>query len=250
MDPHEIVFHVVAEAHEFGTLEAYARSLVDLPVEAAPLSRIGAQTEASVRARMKGKPRDQVDAAVWNAIGDAVFRYILFLHLNTSALAMAELEGLRAAATFYWMGCLLGGPGESDLEPGEWTAHQADLAESWQLWRAMVAGLLVVSLVEEEAREQLEARYLGGQPALLSGVQEDWDRFADQTDRLWSIANRMEPMSLKGVREPSADEGEQAWDDRVADRARKLADDARISTFDRLGENARAVAILERRLGT
>ena len=32
-------------------------------------------------------------------------------------------------------------------------------------------------------------------------------------------------------------------------RVRKLTDDARISAFDKLGENARAVAILERRLG-
>jgi len=28
---------------------------------------------------------------------------------------MAEKEGLRASAAFYWMGCLLGGPREGDL---------------------------------------------------------------------------------------------------------------------------------------
>jgi hypothetical protein len=145
------------------------------------------------------------------------------------------------------MGCLLGGPRESDLDPDEWIAHQAEQAECWQLWRATVARLLVVSLVEEEARERLERDYLGGQPALLRGVQADWDRFAEQTDRLWSIANKMEPMSPKDGAEPS-DDREAAWDERVRERARKLADDARISTFDRLGENAQAVAILERRL--
>ena len=36
-------------------------------------------------------------------------------------------------------------------------------------------------------------------------------------------------------------------DQRVADRARELADDARVSTFERLGEMPRAVAIMERR---
>jgi hypothetical protein len=39
------------------------------------------------------------------------------------------------------------------------------------------------------------------------------------------------------------------WPNRTASASRKLADDARISTFDRLGENSRARAILERRLG-
>jgi hypothetical protein len=40
------------------------------------------------------------------------------------------------------------------------------------------------------------------------------------------------------------------FDDRVQERAGKLADDARISTFDRLGEQRRALAILERRLAS
>ena len=99
LDPREFVFHVIAEAREYANLEAYARSLVDVPVEAAPLSRLGAHAETSVRARMKGQPREKVDAAVRRAVGDAVFRYVLFLRLNTSALEMSEREGLRAAAT-------------------------------------------------------------------------------------------------------------------------------------------------------
>jgi hypothetical protein len=37
-------------------------------------------------------------------------------------------------------------------------------------------------------------------------------------------------------------------DARVADRVRRLADDARVSTFERLGETGRAAAIMERRL--
>lgn len=249
MGPHEIAFHVIAEACEYASLEAYARSFVDLPVEAAPLSRISAQVQASVRAQMKGQPRDKVDGAVQRAVGDAVFRYLLFLRLNTSALEMSQLEGLRAAATFYWMGCLLGGPREADLAPAAWAAHQAEQAEAWMLWRAMVASLLVVSLVEEEAREQLEGRYLGGQSALLSGVQEDWDRFAQQTDRLWSIAEKTGRDSTRQAGQSALKAAEGVWDERVSERARKLADDARITTFDRLGENSRAVAILERRLG-
>jgi hypothetical protein len=44
-------------------------------------------------------------------------------------------------------------------------------------------------------------------------------------------------------------DGRQIFDRRVEERARKLADEARISMFDWLSENSRAPAILERRLG-
>jgi hypothetical protein len=199
---------------------------------------------------MKGQPREKVDAAVRRAVGDAVFRYVLFLRLNTSALEMSEREGLRAAETFYWMGCLLSGPREADLQPEEWIAHQAEQAEAWQSWRWVLASILVVSLVEEEAREHLQAHYLGGQLALLTGVQADWDRFAEQVDGLWSIAQSTGLGASAQGDKPPPTEGEQEWDQRVHERALVLADDARISTFERLGENLSAVAILERRLGT
>lgn len=38
--------------------------------------------------------------------------------------------------------------------------------------------------------------------------------------------------------------------ERVTDRVRHLADDARIATFERIGEIPRAVAIVEKRLLT
>jgi hypothetical protein len=114
---------------------------------------------------MKGKPQPEVEAAVRRAVGDAIFRFILFLRINTDALAIAEKEGLRTAAAFYWMGCLLGGPREGDLEPEAWVAHRAEQTAAWRLWRGVVASLLVLTLVEEDAREQLEARYLRGRPA-------------------------------------------------------------------------------------
>jgi hypothetical protein len=40
-----------------------------------------------------------------------------------------------------------------------------------------------------------------------------------------------------------------ALDERVAERVQRLADDARVSTFERMGETPRAVAIIEGRLG-
>jgi len=245
--PLDVVLRVVAEAQEYASLDAYARGVAEAPIESAPLSRIGAETEASVRAAMKGKPRDEVDGAVRRAVGDAIFRYILFVRINTAALEIADREGLRAATCFYWMGCLLGGPREADLEPADWKEHQKEQAESWRSWRGVVARILLLSLEEQDAREQFEARYLGGRPALLAETKSEWDRFAEQMDGLWSISEKVVPLSQDELKRVSKLDLA-SLDQRVAERARHIADDARVSTFERLGETPRAAAIMERRL--
>jgi hypothetical protein len=102
--------------------------------------------------------------------------------------------------------------------------------------------------VEEDARAELEARYLGGQASLFSDAEAEWSRFAELVDSLWSLSEKLVPLTPAEERRVSKD-GERLFDERVGARAHKLADDARISTFDRLGEQRRALAILERRLG-
>jgi hypothetical protein len=247
LQPLDIVLRTLAEAQEYASIDAYARAVAETPVESAPMSRIAAETEASVRVAMKGKPRDEVEPAVRRAVGDAIFRFILFLRINTDALAIAETEGLRAAAAFYWMGCLLGGPSQGDLGPEEWAAHQAEQTAAWRVWRGVVARLLVLTLVEEDAREQLEARYLEGRPALLGESQADWDRFVEMVDRLWSMSERLVTLNPDEAERIDAI-GAEALDERVAERVQRLADDARVSTFERIGDTPRAVAIMERRL--
>ena len=54
LDPVEIVLRVIAEAQENPSLEAYARAIAEIPVEAAPMSRIASDVEASVRRATKG----------------------------------------------------------------------------------------------------------------------------------------------------------------------------------------------------
>jgi hypothetical protein len=243
----ELVLHILAEAQTFDSLEDYTRSVIDQPEEAAPLNRIAASTETRIRTEMKGASREAIDAAVRRATGDGIFVFILVLQMNGAALEIARVEGLRAAASFYWMASLLGGPRKEDLEPAEWTAHKKELGSAWHSWRAVVAGLLATLTVEEDAREQLEGRYLGGQPSLLADAEREWSKFADIVDRLWSIAEKVVPLTRAEERRVSG-EGGRRFDELVRERARTLADDARISTFDRLGENTRALSILERRL--
>jgi hypothetical protein len=166
-----------------------------------------------------------------------------------AALDIARVEGLRAAAAFYWMGCLLGGPRETDLAPKEWAEHKKEQASAWHSWRAVVAGLLATVMVEEDARTQLEGHYLRGQASLFADAETEWSMFAEIVDSLWSLSEKLVPLTPAEERRVSKDGG-RLFDDRVQGRAGKLADDARISTFDRLGEQRRALAILERRLGS
>ena len=83
---------------------------------------------------------------------------------------------------------------------------------------------------------------------ILTGVQEDWDRFAEQVDHLWSIAEKIGQSAKINSPEGTIEPDKSVWDDLVSARARRLADDARITTFDLLGENHSAVQILEGRL--
>jgi len=192
---------------------------------------------------------EAIDAAVRRATGDGIFLFILVLQMNGAALDIARVEGLRAAAAFYWMGCLLGGPRETDLAPKEWAEHKKEQASAWHSWRAVVAGLLATVMVEEDARTRLEGRYLRGQASLFADAETEWSMFAEIVDGLWSLSEKLVPLTPAEERRVSKDGG-RLFDDRVQERAGKLADDARISTFDRLGEQRRALAILERRLAS
>jgi hypothetical protein len=248
LQPLEIVLRVIAEGHEHATLGAYARAVAEAPVESAPMSRIAAEVEGSVRAAMKGQDRDAIRTAVEKSVGDAIFRYLLFVRINTATFEIAELEGLRAAAAFYWMGSLLGGPREDELDPDDWAEHQKEQHRCWEAWRGVVASLNLTLMIEDEARVELERRYLGGREALLGDVDEVWERFADQVERLWSLSEVMVPTTEDDVTAEATSAAPDTYDERVAERVQRLADDARISTFERIGEMPRAVAIVERRL--
>jgi hypothetical protein len=248
LQPADLVRHVLAEALAFGSLEDYTGFMIGQPEEAAPLSRIAIGTETAVRASMKGQPRELIEDAVRRAVGDGIFAFILVLRINEVAFEIAKLEGLRASAAFFWMGASFSGPDEEDLEPAEWAEHKEKQASAWQSWRAVVAGLVATLTVEEDARAELEARYLGGQASLFADAETEWSKFAELVDSLWSLSEKLVPLTPAEEHRANKDGGP-LFDERVRARARKLADDARISTFDRLGEPARALVILERRLG-
>jgi hypothetical protein len=240
LHPREAVLHCLAEAQSYpGVVEYLSSQVVGQPVEAAPLSVITSRVVAAVRAERKGRPREEIERAVRRAQGDAVFLVCLVVVLNGQALEVARFKGVCAAAAFFWMGALLGGP-HGPPEPEEDARERGD---AWRSWRQAVDLLSTDVRVETEARAELERRYLAGRPVLFPDAATAWAGHVDLVGRLLGLADAIEP--ARPTRRPSGGETIAA---RVEALATWLADDARVKAYEILGERARAVSIMEHRL--
>jgi hypothetical protein len=250
LHPREAVLAWLVEAQQFPSLEDHVRSIAALPVEAAPLSVIGERVDAAVRASMKGQPREAIETAARHAVGDGVFLFTLALGLNVVALEVARLEGLRAAATFYWMGCLLGGPRAADLPPLEAKTYERERTDAWAQWRTVVDRLSLDVRVETEARATLEQQFFGAHDVLFADAAGSWTEHVDMVERLASLADAFASTGGPKARSRPSKETEAGGSvtERVADRVARLADDARVRAYEMLGDRLKAVQILERRL--
>lgn len=240
LQPRGAVLAWLADAQGFPSIVDHARSIALLPVEAAPLSVIGARVVAAVRAELKGQPLEAVERAALRAQGDAVFLFCLVMILNGRALEVAQLEGLRAAGAFWWMGALLGGP----HAPPTSEADARQRRDAWRNWRTVIARLTTDVQVETDARASLERRYLAGHDVLFPDVATEWASHVDLVAglaRLDKITSVVEPTTPSTRRSGGGDT-------RVDALAGRLADDARVKAYEILGERERAVSIMERRL--
>jgi hypothetical protein len=247
--PREAVLAWLAEAQQFAGMPEYGRAIAEVPVEAAPLSVIVRRVDAAVRDDMRGQPRDAIEERVRRATGDALFLFTLVFVLNIEAIEIAKVEGLRAAAVFFWMGCLLGGPRETDLAPDEVAEHAREFASAWALWRSVVDRLDFDVRVANEARATLERQHYGGHDVLFADAAKAWAEHGELVRLLTGIAEIMPVTSHGRARQrPPGGTDTGAVEARVEGRVRTLADDARVRAYEVLGERLKAVAIMERRL--
>lgn len=159
---------------------------------------------------------------------------------------MARVEGLRAAAAFWWMGALFGGPHEPPADDPD----ARERRDAWRCWRSVVDRLTMDVRIEAEARASLERRYLGSHDVLFADVATDWTSHLELVNRLDDLAERIasvEPgtpaRKMTGAREARA-----SFEGRVGALVTQLADDARVKAYEILGDRERAVRIMERRL--
>ena len=239
LHPLEAVLAWLADAQKYASVVDQARAIAGVPVEAAPLSVIGARVVAAVRAERKGQRRDEIERAALRAQGDAVLLFCLVVGLNRRAFEVAELEGLRAAAAFWWMGALLGGP----HDPPASDEDARERREAWRSWRTLIDRLAFDLGIETAARASLERRYLGGHDCLFADAVADWARYGELVARLARIAELMRGTEPARTRRRAGDEAT-----RIEALSTRLADNARVKAYEILGERERAVSIMERRL--
>ncbi len=75
----------------------YSLSLAMQPERPHPLERLSGQTEAAVRDRTKGKPKQEIDQAILEAKKELGFLYQLFNDVDQFVLKELQLIRLRAA---------------------------------------------------------------------------------------------------------------------------------------------------------
>jgi len=211
---------------------------------------IGARVESATRDAMRGQPRAAIETPARRAVGDGVFLFTLAIGLNVVALEISKVEGLRATAVFYWMGCLLGGPRVADLPPAEAKAYEHELADCWALWWPVLDRLSRDVRVENEARATLEQRFFGGHDVLFADASTAWASHVELVERLAGFAETMAPTGgpMARSRRSTHNAPGGSLTERVAERVATLADDARVRAYEILGDRPRAVQIMERRL--
>lgn len=92
LGPRELVCLWLQEVHAYGNLGAYAATLLGQPDDAYPLIRLTREAQATTRARRKGKPGAEVEAAVRQARRDVLF--LAYVHQEWNH-ALVDLEEVR-----------------------------------------------------------------------------------------------------------------------------------------------------------
>ncbi len=242
----------LTEAHGFPTLAAYVAWLVDQPASAAPLYRVPEAAEAGVRAALRGEKPAARERAVREAVNQAVFLVELVIRLNTAAEELIELVDLRYAALFWQMRAI-----SAEAQPesaGTSRGLSGRRTSRWAAWRRQVASLIGDVYLAEEARGQLERRYLDGRPALFPDLAADWPRLREQAERLAGLGGESQGRPLRPGRRATPPSRVDRSSRRAVGRERAQAEAAhqaevaRGAALDLVGDTDGAAAIAERRL--
>jgi hypothetical protein len=233
LSPTQLVLRWLAEAHAFGSLEAYVASLLDLPGNQQPIDRLCHDADASARASLRGKRPEVVHPAVRNALLQTVFRYELVLGIYVAARALLDRQVLLEALFASQLALL------ARDERARRLADESHL-ERLRQCRDLTAVAVRELLAAQAARVEVETRYLQGQAALFPDVA---DAFADQIRRSQHLAEMAADMAeLDGVEPLAPDDPDAAAlhiDRLVAD----LMEPARSTALEKLGENRPSLGI-------
>jgi hypothetical protein len=233
LSPTQLVVRWLAEAHAYGSLEAYVTSLLDLPGSQQPIDRLCREADAGVRTTLRGKRPEVVDAARRNALLATVFRYELVLRIYVAARELLDREVLLEALFASQLALLVRDERAQRLTD---ESHLERLRQCRDLTAVAVRELLA----SQAARVSVEARYLNGHAALFPDVATAFDDQIRRSQRLAEMATAI--AELDGV-EPLAPDDPAAIALRADQLVADLVEPARSTALDKLGESRPALGI-------
>ena len=230
LTPTQRVVRWLDEAHACGSLEGYLTPFLDGDLERFPLDRLADETIAGVRASLRGKRSEVVQQALRRALRETVVRFELVIGLNVSAHELLEREVLLDAALGAHI-VLVSQMDDLDRR------HDAGYVRRYARLRDGLRFRVQEIHAVEEARTNLEHRYLDGHPALFPDLVTAWAEQRTSSEGLADLACQL--AGLDGI--PA---GAPADPDVLAERVKDLEDDwieqARITALEQLGASDRA----------
>ena len=233
LSPTQLVLCWLDEAHAFGDLESYVRSLLDEGADDSPLDRLARRAANGARAGSRGKRPEVVQPAVRSALRETVFRFELVMRINVTAHDLLEREALIDAALAAQVALV------ASEDPKKRRSDPTVLARL-ALVRDLVAGRLIALRAAAEARSIVEGRYLDGHAALFPDADQAWATQLGRTERLAKVAAGL--AELDGVR-PADPADPDAVASLVTDLVADLVEPAKATALEKLGEGAAGFGI-------
>jgi hypothetical protein len=230
LTPTQLVVRWLDEAHAFGDLESYVRWQLAEPSVEGPLDRLAHEAVGGVRASLRGKRPEVVDAAISSALRETVFRFDLVMRILVTTHEFLEREGLIEAALSAHVALLTS-------EGRERRRRDATYPERF----ATLRGLLLFRVAElgaaQEARSVVETRYLAGHTALFPDAVKAWDEQLRSTQTIADVACRLALLDAVPPAEPADPDAVSA---RVTELVADLVEPAKTTALEKLGEGERA----------
>lgn len=236
LTPTQLVQRWLDEAHSQGSMSAYVDSILDDEPEDFPLNRLCREAEAGARAGIRGRAREQTDAAVRAALEQTAFRFELVLRINVRTHELIDRQVLVDAVLCGNLAMLASGNAPN-------AAGDPTVVEQLGSGRDLAIRHVIELHAFEEARSLVESRYLEGHPALFPDGVQEWEGQIAATERLAVMADRLAELDGAAPMELDVTDAIAA---RVPVYLEDLAEPAKATALEKLGAGDRAMRIATR----
>jgi hypothetical protein len=229
LTPTELVVAWLVEAHAHGGVDAFVRSSLAAESFIPPINRLGHAAADGARARMRGKPREEIDRATDQAVRETLFRFHLVMRIITVCHDILERE-LLLTALFSTRMTLLAR--EDGMNPD----HRHEVEQLRDLISLSLGSFKAVGA----ARDEVERRYLAGHPALFPDDAARWTGQLSTSETLEAAAIRLAGVEgLPAALQPP----QEAFAATVAGYEADFVEPAKVAALEDLDEGYQALRI-------